>query len=332
MSLDELTKNEKEQILSKTPLGAEYYHFDNKCFIKDIDQDMLEEAQNSPKAPLLINFSESCTHKYSCDCDCVNGWQVSCGWLELIQVLIPIAAIKRSIQQGVGIEAIGYDGELIKPYDTCVVVNQSNSTHNNYLVIPLYFFNFDDQCKYFSRCVQPQISIHAGTINTHHLRRAYPEEIKAGKRLYKTEEDIARRNTSQIMFIGVDLDAEHTAKQSALKQQYVELCCQYFNEHDEKDIEWFSRKFDDCHDPISSRDIHLIKSWAFALFMLKSQGKELGTQNFNAPSEQIKDLLYKNKKLDESLVNAIKEIHKIKKRLKKSKKGQGKLLRGNANE
>ena len=39
----------------------------------------------------------SCTHKYECDCDCIDGWEENSAWIEYIDVLIDLADLRAAI-------------------------------------------------------------------------------------------------------------------------------------------------------------------------------------------------------------------------------------------
>lgn len=101
-----------------------------------------------------------------------------------------------------GLEAFGFNNEIINILDVCVGVDTERSHDNNYLHIPMYFFDCDldgvNKPNYFARCITPQINLHAGTYNANRMRRAFPEEIKAGRRLYKTAADIEWRKSLDV--------------------------------------------------------------------------------------------------------------------------------------
>lgn len=84
----------------------------------------------------------------------------------------------------------------------CVGVDTERSHDNNYLHIPMYFFDCDldgvNKPNYFARCITPQINLYAGTYNANRMRRAFPEELKAGRRLYKTAADIEWRKSLDV--------------------------------------------------------------------------------------------------------------------------------------
>ena len=67
----------------------------------------MEIAEAEPKKPHVISFDSSCRHKYRSDCDCINGWAEDSAWLEYIDILIPVAELKRIVDQMNTIEALG---------------------------------------------------------------------------------------------------------------------------------------------------------------------------------------------------------------------------------
>lgn len=72
-------------IVNNVPESAEYFHFENREFVKNIDQEHLIEARENGN---LINF-ESCP---------IGGeWEGNSGWLPLIEVLVSIEDIKKEL-------------------------------------------------------------------------------------------------------------------------------------------------------------------------------------------------------------------------------------------
>lgn len=45
------------------------------------------------------------------------------------------------------------------------------------------------------------------------------------------------------------------SKRDALKQEYVQHLCDFYNEHSPQDKEWFGRNFENCLEPIELNNI-----------------------------------------------------------------------------
>lgn len=71
------------------PEDAEFYHFENKCYVKNIDQEHLVIAKNEPSESHLINFEFL---------EVGEEWEASSGWLEYINILVSIEAIRKEIE------------------------------------------------------------------------------------------------------------------------------------------------------------------------------------------------------------------------------------------
>jgi hypothetical protein len=71
------------------PEDAEFYHFDNQCYVKKIDQDHLAIAKDEPSNSHLINFEF---------CETGEEWEASSGWLEYIDALVSIDVIREEIE------------------------------------------------------------------------------------------------------------------------------------------------------------------------------------------------------------------------------------------
>ena len=70
------------------PEDAEFYHFENKCYVKNIDQEHLDIAKNNPSESHLINFEFF---------EPGEEWEDSSAFLEYVDVLVSIDEIKRKI-------------------------------------------------------------------------------------------------------------------------------------------------------------------------------------------------------------------------------------------
>lgn len=71
------------------PEDAEFYHFDNKCYVKNVDQEHLAIAKNEPSESHLINFEFF---------EVGEEWEASSAWLEYINVLASMDAIHEEIE------------------------------------------------------------------------------------------------------------------------------------------------------------------------------------------------------------------------------------------
>lgn len=72
-------------IVNNIPETAEYFHFENRWFVRNVDKELLEEAKENGN---LIDF-ESCP---------IGGeWEGNSGWLPLIEVLVSIEDIKKEL-------------------------------------------------------------------------------------------------------------------------------------------------------------------------------------------------------------------------------------------
>lgn len=74
--------------LNNLPEDAEYYHFGNNTYVKDIDQEHLQIARDHPDANHLISHSI---------CEINGKWEESSAWLKYIDHLISIDEMKKEI-------------------------------------------------------------------------------------------------------------------------------------------------------------------------------------------------------------------------------------------
>ncbi len=78
------------KIIEQSPPAAEFFHFENREYIRKIDSTDLEEAKKDPESSIVVGF-ESCRF---------NGqWEESSAWLEFIEVLVSLEDIKKEIIQ-----------------------------------------------------------------------------------------------------------------------------------------------------------------------------------------------------------------------------------------
>lgn len=75
-------------VVEFAPEDAEFYHFENKCYVKNIDQEHLEIAKSEPSQPYSIDFEF---------CETGDDWEANSGFLEYIKSLVGISEIKRRI-------------------------------------------------------------------------------------------------------------------------------------------------------------------------------------------------------------------------------------------
>ena len=76
--------------LNTLPADAEFYHFDNDVYVKDIDQEHLQIAMGEPKKNHLINHM-------TCEDDGI--WEGNSGFIEYINHLISIDDMKKEIAE-----------------------------------------------------------------------------------------------------------------------------------------------------------------------------------------------------------------------------------------
>lgn len=76
--------------LNSFPEDAEFYHPENKTYIKNIDQDHLLEARKEPESSHSVNHET--LEIGGCE------WQEDSAWLEYINVLLSIKDIKNEIE------------------------------------------------------------------------------------------------------------------------------------------------------------------------------------------------------------------------------------------
>lgn len=58
------------------------------------------------------------------------------------------------------------------------------------------------------------------------------------------------------------------------KAKFVQLCCDFHNEHSESDKQWFARNYDQCDEPHQKDNICMYQ-WQFPLYVLRSQQAEI---------------------------------------------------------
>ena len=73
--------------LNSFPEAAEFYHPENKQYVKDINKKDLEIARKEPKAGHLVGHL----------CFCGNTWDYNSAWLDYINVLLNVEDIKKEI-------------------------------------------------------------------------------------------------------------------------------------------------------------------------------------------------------------------------------------------
>jgi len=95
--IEKLGLEKCKEIVDGAPAGAEKYHPENKYYVKDIDPKHLAKAEEYRHETWLVGHMSSCTHKYECDCDCIDGWEENSAWIEYIDVLIDLADLRTAI-------------------------------------------------------------------------------------------------------------------------------------------------------------------------------------------------------------------------------------------
>ena len=74
--------------LELAPEDAEFYHLENKEYVKNIAEDALAIAEKQPEASHLIDFDT---------CKQGGSWEKSSAWIDYIKVLIKISDLKAEI-------------------------------------------------------------------------------------------------------------------------------------------------------------------------------------------------------------------------------------------
>lgn len=74
------------------------------------------------------------------------------------------------------------------------------------------------------------------------------------------------------------------------KAKFVQMSCDFYDQHSESDKQWFVRNYDQCDEPHQKDNICMYQ-WQFPLYVLRSQQAEI---------DQLKE---KNKALVNALVN-----------------------------
>lgn len=96
-----LDENKRLKLLIKiikcAPEDAEYFHFENMHYVKDIDHEDHQHAQENPKDSPLIGFKSK-------KIKAVDQWGPDSGWLPYIEVLVSIGDINKEINELVGLE------------------------------------------------------------------------------------------------------------------------------------------------------------------------------------------------------------------------------------
>ena len=90
-AVDQLLRFKQLVVAANTaPEDAEFYHFDNDVYVKDIDQEHLQIARGEPKEGHLINHM-------ICEDDGI--WEESSGFIEYIDHLISIDDMRKEIAE-----------------------------------------------------------------------------------------------------------------------------------------------------------------------------------------------------------------------------------------
>lgn len=85
-AVDEILRFKKIAIaLRKAPADAEFYHINDDVYVKDIDQEHLKIARDSPNQSYLVNFSS---------CEDASGWEANSAYIEYIDCLVSIEDMK----------------------------------------------------------------------------------------------------------------------------------------------------------------------------------------------------------------------------------------------
>lgn len=103
------------KVVEGAPEGAEFYHKDNNEYVKNIDQEHLQQAQAEPKESHLINFDSSS----------LEGWIENAAWIEYINVLIDLSDLKRLVESVDLVNSLGgIKAARSEAHKDCFVYNQ----------------------------------------------------------------------------------------------------------------------------------------------------------------------------------------------------------------
>ncbi|WP_407412475.1 hypothetical protein [Acinetobacter sp.] len=58
------------------------------------------------------------------------------------------------------------------------------------------------------------------------------------------------------------------------KSKFVQMSCDFYNQHSESDKQWFARNYDQCDEP-HQKDNLCMHKWQFPLYVLRSQQAEI---------------------------------------------------------
>lgn len=75
-------------VVESAPEDAEFYHFENECYVKNIDKEQLEIAKSDSSGRHLINFEFA---------EIGEDWETNSAWIEYIKSLMSIKEIKERI-------------------------------------------------------------------------------------------------------------------------------------------------------------------------------------------------------------------------------------------
>jgi len=86
------------KIIHYVPEEAEYFHFENMAYVKNVDKEHLQQAIEEPEESHLINFEFwQILNEES------KGWEDSSAWLAYINVLVSMGDIRKEISDLVGL-------------------------------------------------------------------------------------------------------------------------------------------------------------------------------------------------------------------------------------
>ncbi|WP_424585508.1 hypothetical protein [Acinetobacter baumannii] len=111
----EFGEKKAREVVEGAPEGAEFYHNDNNEYVKNIDQEHLEQAQAEPKESHLVNFDSSSS----------EGWIENAAWIEYINVLIDLSDLKRLVESVDLVNSLGgIKAARSEAHKDCFVYNQ----------------------------------------------------------------------------------------------------------------------------------------------------------------------------------------------------------------
>lgn len=87
-----------------------------------------------------------------------------------------------------------------------------------------------------------------------------------------------------------------------MRDQYIQLCCDFYNEHTPKDKLWFGRMYDQCQEEYEKQNRCMFR-WQFPLMVLKSEQAKIN--ELKKHIEKQNDVIEAQKACRDELQNRI---------------------------